>query len=426
MADEMKLVGVDNQNAAYQGDNTDSYAASIQQQYDKLAQQQAAAVNENVNEGVSALTYMKDKVAPELARQNLAAAKADRAEAIDRRDGIEINNGNRQQIGHSQYDIIENTYDNQREAIVDQQRKLELDTARQIADLRSKGDYAKADAALQSAQEKFKQLYKDSMRADTNLRANYEYGTSLKREDEKIVRDEERMNTKWLRSLGESFLQRGVMPSDGMLQAMGLDKDTAQLYVNAVLYGGYGYGGGGGGGGRRSGGSGGSGSSGGLVDSDAIEEQLAGPSYYKAFNQAYANTALANAKAGNGALAQETLDRGYQAGQFSIQNYSNLSKLVDQYSEKAQASRGTATKTTDYWNKYYGGSSSSSYSSSSSSSKKTTTTPTKKQTVTSGPVYEKSTKAKQTRAAVTAKKQTNVTSKAATSAKTNKTTKTYK
>ena len=261
MADEleMELKGVNNTNAAYQGDNTDSYAKSIEDQYSKIAAQQAASVNDAVNQGTSALTYMQNKVAPQLAKENLAAAQADRAEAIERRDGIEVNNGNRQRIGHSQYDIADNTYDQEREDIFQQQRQLELDLTRQISDLRSKGEYAKADAALQNAQQKFKQLYADQMRADKNLRSNYEYGTKLKREDEAITREDERLNTKWLRSLGESFLQRGVMPSDGMLEAMGLDKDTAQLYINAVL-GMYGYGGGGGGGrGRSGGGSGGSG-----------------------------------------------------------------------------------------------------------------------------------------------------------------------
>ena len=354
MADEleMELKGVNNTNAAYQGDNTDSYAKSIEDQYSKIAAQQAASVNDAVNQGASALTYMQNKVAPQLAKENLAAAQADRAEAIERRDGIEVNNGNRQRIGHSQYDIADNTYDQAREDIFQQQRQLELDLTRQISDLRSKGEYAKADAALQNAQQKFKQLYADQMRADKNLRSNYEYGTKLKREDEAITREDERLNTKWLRSLGESFLQRGVMPSDGMLEAMGLDKDTAQLYINAVL-GMYGYGGGGGGGRGRSGG--GSGGSGG--------DEIVDPGNYdytytvqgKAYNNNLAKIILDDAKAGYYTSAQNTLDQAYMAGQFSAQNYATLTEMIDRYDAKGVITPYDYSKMSpDMVQKYFG------------------------------------------------------------------------
>ena len=364
MADEleMELKGVNNTNAAYQGDNTDSYAKSIEDQYSKIAAQQAASVNDAVNQGTSALTYMQNKVAPQLAKENLAAAQADRAEAIERRDGIEVNNGNRQRIGHSQYDIADNTYDQAREDIFQQQRQLELDLTRQISDLRSKGEYAKADAALQSAQQKFKQLYADQMRADKNLRSNYEYGTKLKREDEAITREDERLNTKWLRSLGESFLQRGVMPSDGMLEAMGLDKDTAQLYINAVL-GMYGYGGGGGGGGgrgRSGGGSGGSGSDDGLVSmpvemSYGIAEPEIPLTYVSNTGKQIAMDAISKARSGEltlpAAIAQITNSVGTDIGGTAAEKYIKAAQqqyrtgqmLATDAGQRARASSGTSS-----------------------------------------------------------------------------------
>ena len=362
MADEleMELKGVNNTNAAYQGDNTDSYAKSIEDQYSKIAAQQAASVNDAVNQGTSALTYMQNKVAPQLAKENLAAAQADRAEAIERRDGIEVNNGNRQRIGHSQYDIADNTYDQAREDIFQQQRQLELDLTRQISDLRSKGEYAKADAALQNAQQKFKQLYADQMRADKNLRSNYEYGTKLKREDEAIAREDERLNTKWLRSLGESFLQRGVMPSDGMLEAMGLDKDTAQLYINAVL-GMYGYGGGGGGGrGRSGGGSGGSGSDDGLVSmpvemSYGIAEPEIPLTYVSNTGKQIAMDAISKARSGEltlpAAIAQITNSVGTDIGGTAAEKYIKAAQqqyrtgqmLATDAGQRARASSGTSS-----------------------------------------------------------------------------------
>ena len=362
MADEleMELKGVNNTNAAYQGDNTDSYAKSIEDQYSKIAAQQAASVNDAVNQGTSALTYMQNKVAPQLAKENLAAAQADRAEAIERRDGIEVNNGNRQRIGHSQYDIADSTYDQAREDIFQQQRQLELDLTRQISDLRSKGEYAKADAALQNAQQKFKQLYADQMRADKNLRSNYEYGTKLKREDEAIAREDERLNTKWLRSLGESFLQRGVMPSDGMLEAMGLDKDTAQLYINAVL-GMYGYGGGGGGGrGRSGGGSGGSGSDDGLVSmpvemSYGIAEPEIPLTYVSNTGKQIAMDAISKARSGEltlpAAIAQITNSVGTDIGGTAAEKYIKAAQqqyrtgqmLATDAGQRARASSGTSS-----------------------------------------------------------------------------------
>lgn len=362
MADEleMELKGVNNTNAAYQGDNTDSYAKSIEDQYSKIAAQQAASVNDAVNQGTSALTYMQNKVAPQLAKENLAAAQADRAEAIERRDGVEVNNGNRQRIGHSQYDIADNTYDQAREDIFQQQRQLELDLTRQISDLRSKGEYAKADAALQNAQQKFKQLYADQMRADKNLRSNYEYGTKLKREDEAIAREDERLNTKWLRSLGESFLQRGVMPSDGMLEAMGLDKDTAQLYINAVL-GMYGYGGGGGGGrGRSGGGSGGSGSDDGLVSmpvemSYGIAEPEIPLTYVSNTGKQIAMDAISKARSGEltlpAAITQITNSVGTDIGGTAAEKYIKAAQqqyrtgqmLATDAGQRARASSGTSS-----------------------------------------------------------------------------------
>lgn len=230
-----KLAGTANQNP-YGGANTDSYREEIEKQYAAMTEQQGAASDEAVKRAEENLAHMQE-LANASTQRELGNVQRDQRDATALRDGIEAANGNRRGIGHSQYDAIENTGDQQRAAILAQQRRLETDTARQVADLRAKGDYAKADAALQSARQKFQTLYADAMRVDRNLRGNYEYETTMQREDDQAGK-------RWLQSMGEKFLQRGVIPTEAMLGAMGLDRDTAQLYINAVRASGY-YGGGG-------------------------------------------------------------------------------------------------------------------------------------------------------------------------------------
>ena len=52
-----------------------------------------------------------------------------------------------------------------------------------------------------------------------------------------IQRDQANSDKEYLQKLGQGFLNLGVMPSESMLNAMGMSQATAQLYINAVLAG---------------------------------------------------------------------------------------------------------------------------------------------------------------------------------------------
>lgn len=120
-------------------------------------------------------------------------------------------NGDRGGIGYEQWSSVGNTYAKIRQSVAAEQRKLATDTARQIADLRAQGAYEEADALLTVTQNKLSALYSELTRMQ-------EYDASEK---------------STLASYGETFLSAGIMPSDRMLEAMGLTKEEARAYLNA-------------------------------------------------------------------------------------------------------------------------------------------------------------------------------------------------
>ena len=66
--------------------------------------------------------------------------------------------GDRGGVGAAQYDAVMNTAARNRQAVNDARIKLATDTARQMADLRSQGEFQKADAALELTQQYLSRL----------------------------------------------------------------------------------------------------------------------------------------------------------------------------------------------------------------------------------------------------------------------------
>lgn len=273
---------------SYSGDNVKDYSQSITDRYDKLVKNQNTAIDDSVKNSESRLGAISDAGAS-AADQNIHQAQADLQDTYKTRDGIEQNNGNRQRIGHAQYGQNEIAYDQQRANIVSQQAQLEKEITRQVADLRSQGEYEKADAALQTAQEKFKQLYTDALRRDTNLRGNYEYVTGLQREDQKIQRDQDAANKEFAQKMGELMMSKGIMPEDSMLTAMGIDQSTAQLYIDAVKKAMYSSGGSGSGSGHSGGGGGSAAYTGSGQQTQSSGGDTSGWGSKSAYNQRIAN-----------------------------------------------------------------------------------------------------------------------------------------
>ena len=330
-----KLSGTPTENP-YGASNTDSYAEAITKQYADAVAESQKATDANVASGQENLDAISQR-GDAAYQETFNAVKQDYKDAKAVQSGIEQNNGNRQQIGQSQYGIAENSYDQQRASIEAARAQLEKDVARQVADLKAQGEYAKADAALQAAQQRFQQLYADALRVDTNLRSNYEYQTGLQREDAAIQREQDNSDTAWLRKMGEALMAKGVTPPDNMLAAMSIDSSAAQQYINAVVgaYAGY-VGGGGGGGGRQSGSPSGSPSDDTPVGTPTptptktptTQTNSTGYTGGKAYSNAVASQVYSLAASGNWSKAQSVLGEAYAAGQFSPQNYQTVYNMA--------------------------------------------------------------------------------------------------
>jgi hypothetical protein len=348
-----KLSGTASSNT-YGASNTYSYGDLIADWYSQLLSQRdqtADTATEQAERGLAAVQQAGEKQYAALLRQ----AKKDQTEAKETESGLEKSSGNRQNIGHSQYSAIDQTYDTQRAAIRQAKGKLQTDTARQLSDLQAQGAYGKTDAALSTQQEVLQKTREDDQRVDENLRGNYEYQVGLQREDEETARTQTETERSWLRNLGEMLLSKGVMPTADALNAMGIDQGTAQTYINAVLYGG----------------SGSSGSSGGS-SSRRSSSKSSTKSSSKSSAKTTTSSALTSAKPGGGAYsnqaakrissyiqqgdysaAYETLKNAYSAGSFSDANYKLLHKQIAS-AQKTGTTSTQGTKDTSYWMKYYG------------------------------------------------------------------------
>jgi len=233
----------DADNAAASAANTRSYADLINQQYQAYNQRQAAATDYATQQNINAAARTYEEAVPEYQRQyqtqtvNMLQG-ADNA-ALNARAGGEFGG-----MATLRTNTVQSAYQQQRQQLALQQQKLAADTIRQISSLRAQGEFDKADQLLRSRQREFQALYEDAIRVDENQWANEQYDITNAREDEGIDRNEESIqrqkaqdDKQYLQSLGKTFLDAGVMPSDVMLSAMGLDQSTAQLYINAVLMG---------------------------------------------------------------------------------------------------------------------------------------------------------------------------------------------
>lgn len=348
-----KMEGTASENE-YGSSNTNDYSQNITDQYTQFVQDYDAATEAAVQNATSQLERIR-AVGERTAEENAQMAKQDSEELRRTRRAMEQNEGNRQRIGESQYGVAENAYDQQMAVIESVKNKLRTDTARQVADLRAQGDYASANAALETAQAQFRQLYEEGLRVSGNLRSNYEYQTELQREDEAIAREQDSEELDWKRSMGEFMLKHGVMPTDEILAALGIDSSAAQLYINAVSSGYY------------SGGSG-SGSSGGTTykSSQEILDDLTGDlpdlsdeneepdglpfGLYSDYNKDIAERALAKAAAGDLVSAWGILTDN--AAYLSEANYG---LLVERAAEKYD------TYIDNYYKGYTGGGSANNY-----------------------------------------------------------------
>jgi hypothetical protein len=216
--------------------NTKSYADAITAQYDAYAKQQQNSIGYQTEKNVESSVRSYEDAAGDYQSQDKSLA-ANMYNSMDNQALMSRANGQYGGMAVAQVGAVQNDYQLQRQQLALQQQKLATDTLRDVEDLRTQGEYDKADALLKANQQKFQALYEDAVRVDENQYANDQWQTTLDREDTEIQRQQEQTERSYLQQLGQLFLSAGAMPSEAMLEAMGLDQSTAQQYINMLLAG---------------------------------------------------------------------------------------------------------------------------------------------------------------------------------------------
>ena len=222
------------QNAA--AANTKSYADAINAQYNAAQQQAENTIDYRTQQNINnAQRTYEDSIRDY--RNQYRDQTTDMYKAMDNAALVARANGQFGGSATAQVGAVQSEYQKQRQALSLQQQKLATDTVREVENLRAQGEFDKADALLKSRQQQFQSLYEDAVRVDENRWANEQYQTGLQREDTAIEREQTLYDKSYLQQLGLAFMKMGVVPAQNMLDAMGLDRSSAQSYVNAVLMG---------------------------------------------------------------------------------------------------------------------------------------------------------------------------------------------
>ena len=124
----------------------------LKEMTDNQRRQAEGQINYAVEQGVNDLTRAMEDAAPQFQAQRNQIAGQERT-ARDNSALYSEMRGDRGGIGKAQYDAIANTAATNQLKVNQEQTKLSTDTARQIADLRAKGEFDKADKFLEISQE---------------------------------------------------------------------------------------------------------------------------------------------------------------------------------------------------------------------------------------------------------------------------------
>ena len=231
-------------------------------------QQQDGKIDYAVQKAVLDLERALADAQPQFKEQAEAVAKDER-QAMDNSALYAEARGDKGGIGKEQYNEIQAAAAQNRLAVQQAQTKLSTDTARQIADLRAQGEFEKADAALQIAQNYLSQLISlEQWAAEYNLsveqfnesvrqwEAEFNLAMQQFQFDSNIALQQYKTDTdlaygqltgtipstgqmtlaaqKELASMGEALLGAGIMPSAEQLKAMGMTDSQAQQYLTAM------------------------------------------------------------------------------------------------------------------------------------------------------------------------------------------------
>ena len=210
------------------------------------AQQQTGQIDYATQQAVTELERALADAAPQYQTQRNQIT-ADERKAMDNAALYAEARGDRGGIGQEQYNLIQSSAAQSRLAVSQAQTKLSTDTARQIADLRAKGEFEKADALLTLTQTYLSQLmslqqwqvnyamdYAQFQEALRQWQVEYEQNmaqlTGTLPGGELTFAAKQQENEQ-LASIGKALLSAGVLPNDSQLAAMGMTKAQAQDYL---------------------------------------------------------------------------------------------------------------------------------------------------------------------------------------------------
>ena len=196
-------------------------------------------------QGVAALERAREDAAAQYQTQRDQVAKYGR-NAMDNAALYAELRGDRGGIGLAQYNAVQNAADENRLAVDAAQVKMATDTDRQIEDLRTQGEFAKANQVLEISQAYLQQLMSlEQWAAEYNLSAAKFQETVRQWENEfalsvgqvtgsyqgQTTLTAKKYSDSLLAESGSALLSAGVMPNSEQLAAMGLTQAQARLLL---------------------------------------------------------------------------------------------------------------------------------------------------------------------------------------------------
>ena len=213
--------------------NERSYAEEIRAGYAAAAQQQAA----ETDAATEAAIAQKQADYAEASDENEADYRSLTGAMYTGMDNQALQDDLAGRYGGSAAEnlsTLAGIYQAQRAAIARQQQTLAANTQREVEALRAQGEFDQADALLKTRQQELQALYQEAVRVSENITANAQFAAQQSQKAEAAASAREESRQAALQEVGLQLLSTGVMPTDAMLEAMGIDAATAQQVVAAA------------------------------------------------------------------------------------------------------------------------------------------------------------------------------------------------
>ena len=239
---------------------SDEMRELLEEWRDQAQEQQNAKIDYAVEQAVKELERAEADAQGDFKEQQEQIAR-DEMQGMDNSALYAELRGDKGGIGKEQYSSIQNTAAQNRLAVSQAQTKLSTDTARQIEDLRAQGEFQKADAALEVAQNYLSQLISLEQWATEYNLSTAQFQQAVKQWEAEFQASMDQFNAnlelskaeltgaftdgtptltaknqvnQQLASMGESLLSAGVMPTAEQLSAMGMTATQAREYLNIL------------------------------------------------------------------------------------------------------------------------------------------------------------------------------------------------